>query len=271
MTVQTKVTALVPAYQAAEFIQPTLNSLSRQTHNSFSVIISVDLCDDETYEICLNHCSQDSRFSIIRQDSRLGYIGNCNFLIDQANSDYVTLAFHDDTLDHRYLKKLCAVLDSRPEVIMAYSDILANFEDGSQKCWRYKNLDGVVDRVERGLTILSRKDPWWVPAHGVFRLDAARKVLGLKAHAEGEFGSDWAWLFHMSLLGQFQRTPGLLVHKFNKESGVTLNGGLSKKQLYSVTSACMQELSNSPLLNNEKESIANYLSLKLLRLKKDIA
>ena len=52
MTIQTKVTALVPAYQAADFIQKTLDSLSRQKYDDFRVIISVDLCNDKTYEIC---------------------------------------------------------------------------------------------------------------------------------------------------------------------------------------------------------------------------
>ena len=39
------ITALVPAYQSAKFIQKTLNSLSGQTRNDFKVVISVRLED----------------------------------------------------------------------------------------------------------------------------------------------------------------------------------------------------------------------------------
>lgn len=47
MSNRNKVTALVPVYQSAEFIQKTLDSLSAQTRDNFNVIVSVDLCDDE--------------------------------------------------------------------------------------------------------------------------------------------------------------------------------------------------------------------------------
>lgn len=75
------VTALVPAYQAAEFIQPTLDALSAQTHPALHVLVSVDLCDDDTHAICERHALRDPRFRVVRQTSRLGWVGNSNFLL----------------------------------------------------------------------------------------------------------------------------------------------------------------------------------------------
>ena len=70
------VAALLPAWQAAAFIQPTLDSLSAQTYGNFQVLVSVDLCDDGTHGICAAHAARDPRFQVWRQEQRQGYVGN---------------------------------------------------------------------------------------------------------------------------------------------------------------------------------------------------
>ena len=246
------ITALVPAYQAAEFIQKTLDYLSAQTHDDFNVIISVDKCNDATYEICQAHCSHDPRFSVIRQEERLGYVRNCNYLLDQANADYVLFAFHDDILAPSYMEKLCDILDNRPEVIMTYSDVLRTKVSGDAELCVYKEIDGMHDRVQRGLRMLWRMGYWWVPNRGIFRLREARRINGLKTHAAGEFTVDLPWLFHMSLLGDFARVPETLCFKFYKLESITRGWDFSKAQNYAVSMACMHELWSSGLLVREK-------------------
>ena len=167
MQKRSKATALLPAYQASEFIQSTLDSLSAQTYGDFNVIISVDFCSDNTFDICMRHSEEDPRFRVIRQEKRLGYVGNCNFLLDQADADYVLFAFHDDILAPSYVEKLCKVLDARPEAVMSYSDVMVTDVDGSQEHWVFTGLDGLHDRVKRGLRMIKRPKFWWVP-NGVF-------------------------------------------------------------------------------------------------------
>jgi len=249
---RTKVTALVPAYQAAEFIQSTLDSLSAQTRDHFDVVISVDLCDDNTYDICLKHCERDTRFRVVRQERRLGYVGNCNFLLGQTDSDYVLFAFHDDILAPTYLEKLCIVLDDRPEVVMSYSDVLLTAVDGSQELWVYTELEDLCDRVQRGKKMLMRAGQWWVPNRGVFRLRETGRIQGLKTNGAGEFSADWPWLFHMSLLGEFARVPETLCRKFYKPGSLSRSWDFSAKQYYEVSAACMRELWASELTSDEK-------------------
>ena len=136
---------------------------------------------------------------------RLGYVGNCNFLLDHASADYVLLAFHDDLLEPVYVEKLCSALDTHPEAILSFADVLYTGVNGSQEHWVYTELEGIHNRVQRGLKILRRIGKWWVPNRGIFRLKEARKIQGLKTHDAGEFSVDWPWLFHMSLLGEFVR------------------------------------------------------------------
>jgi glycosyltransferase involved in cell wall biosynthesis len=259
------VTALVPAYQAGEFIQLTLDALSAQTRSNFNVIISVDHCDDDTHAICMKHCERDSRFSVSRQEKRLGYVGNCNFLLSQADSDYALFAFHDDILAPSYVEKLCEVLDTRPEVVLSYSDVLVTAVNGEQEHCVFTELDGLRERTQRGQKMLWPVDKWWVPNRGIFRLREARKIQGLKTHGAGEFSVDWPWLFHMSLLGEFARVPETLCYKFYKQGSLSRSWEFSKKQFYEVSLSCMRELWNSELSSGEKFRLAKPLIYRLIK------
>lgn len=255
-----KVAALVPAWQSAEFIQATLDCLSAQTYPHLEVILSVDECTDSTYEICLAHAEKDARFRVIRQSERLGYVGNCNFLLDQANADYVLFAFHDDILKPEYVTLLANVLDSRPEVIMSYSDVHLTNTNGTQEHWIFTELEGIRDPVQRGVVMMSGKNKWWVPNRGLFRLGLARQIHGLKTHHAGEFSSDWPWLFHMSLLGEFARVPQTLCYKYYKPGSLSRSWEFSKRQLYEVYAAIMREIWISNLPTAQKLTLASPLA-----------
>jgi len=259
------VTALMPAYQAGAFIQPVLDSLSAQTHADFSVIVSVDLCADDTYDICTRHAQNDPRFRVIRQDQRLGYVGNCNFLLNRAEADYVLFAFHDDILLADCVQRLADVLDARPEVVMSFCDMLVTAVDGTEEHWAFTAMEGLTDPLQRGMTMLQRTNGWWVPNRGMFRLGEARKIQGLKTHGAGEFSADLPWLFHMSLLGEFARVPETLCHKFYKPGSLSKSWKFSKTEFFEVGVACMREIWISRLASEQKLALAVPLMNGLIK------
>lgn len=259
------VAALLPAWQAAEFIQPTLDCLSAQTHGNFGVTVSVDLCDDQTHAICEAHAARDPRFRVVRQAQRLGYVGNCNFLLGQAQADYALLAFHDDILAPAYIAQLAALLDARPEVVLGYTDLELTRVDGRQERWEFSALEGKPLPVQRGGIMMSGASGWWVPNRGLFRLAAARRIQGLKTHRAGEFSADWPWLFHMSLLGEFARLPQTLVRKFYKPGSLSRSWEFSKRQKFEVLAAIMRELWMSELTTEDKLALAVPLTNWLIK------
>lgn len=250
------VTALVPAYQAADFIQPTLDSLSAQTHTELRVVVSVDACDDDTLAICQRHAQRDPRMRVVQQSSRLGWVGNSNFLLRQAPTDYALFAFHDDILAHNYIEKLAQALDSNTQAVVAYSDVLLTDAKGKQEYWTYDVLEGQTLAVNRAARVMERRGYWWVPNRGVFRMAMARQARGLKTHGAGEFSADWPWLFHLALLGTFVRVPELLCHKFYKPGSLSRSWAFSPAQNYEAHAACMRELWNSSLGTREKLLLA---------------
>lgn len=267
MSERNTVTALLPAYNSSQFIQGTLESLSAQKHPGFRVIISVDLCEDETHSICEAYCRGDPRFRIIRQNERLGYAANCNALMDAAESDYVFFAFHDDILLPGFVEKLSSLLDAQPEAIIAFPDILVTHVNQKTDYCSFSTLNGIHDRVRRGAMMIRRPVNWWVPNRGIFRLRQARKINGIKTHDEGVFSSDWPWLFHMSLLGVFLSVPEVLCHKFFKPQSLTESWEFSNRQQCAVTAACLRELWNSELRTDEKLDLAIPLMRMLRRLR----
>lgn len=250
------VAALLPAWQAAGFIQQTLDSLSAQTYDNLQVLVSVDLCEDATDEICLAHAARDPRFRVFRQQERLGYVGNCNWLLGQSTADYGLFAFHDDVLAPTCIERLAATLDARPEAVLSFSDCLLTNVDGTQEHWQFTALEGVASRAERAAKMLRPVDMWWVPNRGLFRLDEARRINGLKTHGAGEFCADWPWLFHMSLLGQFARVPETLCFKYYKKGSLSRSWAFTHEQLYEVRAACLRELWNAAIPTVEKARLA---------------
>lgn len=254
-----RVAVLLPAYQAARFIIPTLESISAQTFSDFQVIVSVDYSTDETFEICAEHARRDPRFQVRRQDKRLGYVRNCNFLLSITKAEFAFFAFHDDLIAPLYVERLFAALDGNPQAVLSYSDMEVTQASGETKALFFDGISGVPNRVQRGLRMLRRPNGWWVPNRGLFRMAAARRVRGLKVHSAGEFMTDWPWLFHLSLMGEFIRVPETLCFKFFKEGSISKGWAYSKAQIVAANTACMREVWNSELSDAEKLLIAKPL------------
>ena len=81
-----RVAALMPTWNAASFIAPTLESLAAQTYGNLEVLISDDRSTDDTAHICEQFVAGRPHFRLVRQPTRLGWIGNANWLLRQARA-----------------------------------------------------------------------------------------------------------------------------------------------------------------------------------------
>ncbi len=73
-----RVVALVPAWQAAAFVEATLDCLAAQSWPNLEVLISVETSDDATPEIVNGYAERHANFRVVIQPERLGWIGNTN-------------------------------------------------------------------------------------------------------------------------------------------------------------------------------------------------
>lgn len=233
------VVACMPAWNAEAFVRPTLESLAAQTYPNLEVLISDDASDDGTAAICERFAASDSRFHVVRQPRRLGWVGNTNFLLGAARGDYGFFAFHDDPLRPSYVARLVEALEPRPAAVLAFSDILSRGRVDT-----YAALDGVGDRLERARRVLRMQGPWWIPNRGLFRMRVARDIGGMRRHLAGEYKADWPWLLALALRGEFVRVAEPLIHKVWRDESLSAgwNRRLRPWPAASVMLACAREV-----------------------------
>ncbi len=237
----TPVVACMPSWNAERFIEKTLDSLAGQTYPRLRVLISDDASTDRTAALCERLAASDARVRVVRQPRRLGWVGNSNFLLDaaQGEGEYAFFAFHDDPVQPTYVERLAEALDRHPRAALAYSDILSR---GVVET--YVALEGISDRQERARRVLRMQGSWWIPNRGLFRLEAARAIGGLRRHVAGEYKADWPWLVALAMRGEFIRVPEPLIHKVWRDESLSAvwNRRLRLWPSAAVLLACAREV-----------------------------
>ena len=94
-----------------------------QTHARIRIVVSVDLCDDDTAERCFRHAAEDPRIDVVAQPRRLGWADNTNATLDRVDTEFFSLYFHDDILYPGYVDRLLAALKAVPDATAAYCDL----------------------------------------------------------------------------------------------------------------------------------------------------
>lgn len=90
------VSVIIPAYNCAEFISETLESVLGQTYQDFEIIVIDDCSKDNTWEIICRYAKSDSRIHAFKNDTNLGIAGNRNRGISLSSGKYIAWQDADD-------------------------------------------------------------------------------------------------------------------------------------------------------------------------------
>lgn len=260
-----KVTALVPSYNAAAFLQATLDSLAAQTWDDLEILIGDDCSTDATPAVIAAFAAADPRVRVLPRAANLGWLRNSNDLMAHAAGEFCFFAFHDDILLPAYVERLAGALLARPAAILAYSDMEVFTPELQKSEWRYQAIDGPRGSVARGLAMARRGDGWWVPNRGLFRTRAFRAIGGIKPNACGEYSADWTWLLHMALLGEFVRVPEILCRKYYKAASISRAWPHDRAQREALLRAGIAEVAGSGADRTTRALLEGYLRFRLLR------
>jgi len=114
------ISVIVPAYQAAQFIAATLDSILAQTFRNFELIVVNDGSpDSEDLEKVLE--PYRSRIIYLRQENQ-GLAGARNTGIRASRGEYIAPLDADDLWDPEHLAAQIAVLEADPSIDMVYAD-----------------------------------------------------------------------------------------------------------------------------------------------------
>jgi glycosyltransferase involved in cell wall biosynthesis len=247
VTWQPTVTALVPCFNAAEFILRTLDSLSAQTWPSIEILIGDDCSSDDTFHILSEFARGRDDVRLVRRDQNMGWLRNSNDLMSRASGELMFFAFHDDIVAPNYVEKLVEALRSNPRAVLSFSDVEVFQPDGSSSALSFDRLSGLSGKLARGIGMARRPTNWWVPNRGLFRAWAFHRIGGIKPNDQGEYSADWTWLLHMSLLGEFVRVPEVLCRKFLKKGSLSRQWSHDRMQMQALSRAGIKEIRQSEL------------------------
>jgi glycosyltransferase involved in cell wall biosynthesis len=118
---QPLVTIVTTYYNRARFLNETLRSLQLQTLTDWEAILWNDGSTDNSEEIARDMAGEDSRFRLFGGE-RIGHAQSLVRACAEARGRYIGILDSDDLLEPTALEETAAVLESRPDIGMVYTD-----------------------------------------------------------------------------------------------------------------------------------------------------
>ena len=193
-----KLSVCVPAYNAAEFIKKTIDSILAQTYSDFELIIIDNASTDNTFEILKKYT--DKRITLFRNSKNI-LSENWNKCISKANGEYIALFHADDIYEPTIIEKQVSILDKKPEVGAVFASAnLINTKDEKigekplSNWFEKKNLSLDLDDILK--YCVSRVNDPFVCSSCIARTQLYKKV--------GQYNlKDFKWAFDFDMYFRF--------------------------------------------------------------------
>ncbi|HSE27783.1 MAG TPA: glycosyltransferase family 2 protein [Gemmatimonadales bacterium] len=193
----------VPVYNGARYLRESLDGLLAQTFTDFELVIADNASTDATEAICREYVARDPRVRYHRNERNLGGPGNFRRVFRLCRGEYHKWSTADDLWHPTFVEKCVAVLEARPDVVLAYPR--SNIVDAAGAVIR--TFDDPLDLPEASPSVRVRRvieESTLCHAHlGVIRRSAMLHT-GLIG---SELASDIRFLAEMAMLGKFAVVP----------------------------------------------------------------
>jgi glycosyltransferase involved in cell wall biosynthesis len=117
-------------YNGEPYLEEALESIRTQTFQDFELIISDNASTDRTGAICEEYARRNPRVRYHRNATNIGGANNENQTFRMSRSKYFRWAAHDDVCAPELFERCIAELESRPELVLCYSQVIAIDEHG---------------------------------------------------------------------------------------------------------------------------------------------
>ena len=114
-TITPTISVLMPAYNAADYIQEAIDSILNQTCADFEFVIINDGSSDNTEDIILGY--KDERIKYYKNDNNLGIVKTLNRGLDLCSGKYIARMDADDISYPERLRKQMQYMEVNPHVV----------------------------------------------------------------------------------------------------------------------------------------------------------
>ena len=196
-----RITIGVPIYCGKLFLEDSLASIQNQTYTNIDIVMSVDGPDPECEEIGRTFLA-DSRFRLVVQPRRLGWMGNTNWLVSQVQTEFWHLQEQDDLMEPMFLERLVEYARVHPQVAAVYFDV--RLFGMSSRSLTMSSVTGSA--FIRQMTLLHEHFNGVAPL-GLVRTEALRLSGGLHGNEFENFAADTALMSGLARWGELHRIP----------------------------------------------------------------
>ena len=95
-TIIPKVSVLMPVYNAAKFLDESIQSVLNQTFTDFEFLILDDASTDNSLAVIKKYQQQDNRIRVFQNKKNQGISKSTNFLMQKAKTEFAALLDSDD-------------------------------------------------------------------------------------------------------------------------------------------------------------------------------
>ena len=121
VTLNDKVSVIIPTYNRSELLKKAVESLENQSHQNFEIIIIDDCSTDDTAEVVKG--MGDNRIIYLKHDTNKGGSEARNTGIKQATGNFIGFLDSDDQWLPDKLEKQLKQFEGRPEVGVVYTGV----------------------------------------------------------------------------------------------------------------------------------------------------
>ncbi|MCU0680157.1 MAG: glycosyltransferase [Planctomycetes bacterium] len=116
-------TLLMANYNRAEYLPAAIESVLRQTHQNWELLIMDDASFDSSVEVIKKYLG-DKRLKFFQQPSNKGYTIALKELISSAQGEVIGIIDSDDVLAETALARMLEAYRSQPKIGFAYSQFM---------------------------------------------------------------------------------------------------------------------------------------------------
>lgn len=188
MSHKKKISIIIPCYNQALYLEETCNSIINQTHTNWEALIINDGSTDNTKNVALKICENDSRFKYFYKNNG-GLSSARNFGIENATGEFIQFLDSDDLIEPSKFEESLAI---NSNLAITNFEMLENGKRKEPFC----TLEGEIINFE---TILLNWDvKFAIPIHcGLFKTSIVKKI---KFNEELKAKEDWCfWLDFLRL------------------------------------------------------------------------
>lgn len=162
-----KTSIILPVYNVEDYVEQSIQSILKQTHPHFELIIVNDGSTDTSGEICEEYAREDGRIHLIHQENQ-GLSMARNNGLEVATGDYILFVDSDDYIHRDLLSVLYGHL-RKHDAAVSVCDYLAVAEDEKESNYEtsvYDTTYQVLDSLEAVSEIVEKSQARMIIACG---------------------------------------------------------------------------------------------------------